>query len=131
MTKPKYSLVEAVTACLTLAMRALEEVRSLAAFVKDDARDFGIDDIDIEYDGERTLSVVIVKRGREKCKSFTMPALLDRGVYREATAYQRGDCVTWGGSMWIAQKDTDAKPGEGDGWRLAVKRGRDGKDAKG
>jgi hypothetical protein len=32
--------------------------------------------------------------------------------------------------MWHADKSTDFKPGEGGGWTLAVKSGRDGKDAK-
>lgn len=56
--------------------------------------------------------------------------LLDAGVWREGT-YQRGDTVSHGGSMWIAQQDTDTKPDTADcHWRLSVKRGRDGKDGK-
>ena len=40
--------------------------------------------------------------------------------------YERGDAVTYGGSLWIAQRDTNEYPrGEDSGWRLAVKRGRD------
>lgn len=59
---------------------------------------------------------------------FAIP--MDRGVYKFGTRYQHGDAATYGGSLWIAQKDTDAKPGDDDSWRLAVKRGRDGKDGK-
>lgn len=56
--------------------------------------------------------------------------VLDRGVWR-AGLFVRGDGVTWGGSFWIAQRDTSAKPDTPDsGWRMAVKRGRDGKDGK-
>jgi hypothetical protein len=55
--------------------------------------------------------------------------VIDRGVWREGQ-YKAGDAVTWAGSLWIAQKDTDAKPDSGDGWRLSVKRGRDGKAAE-
>ena len=59
-----------------------------------------------------------------------MPAVIDRGVYRDTEAYAKGDGVTWGGSYFIAQKQApEGKPGESDSWRLAVKRGRDGKDA--
>ena len=59
------------------------------------------------------------------------PVIIDRGVFKEGQAYVRGDAVTWGGSLWIAQKETGAKPdGPDSGWRLAVKKGRDGKDAK-
>lgn len=57
-------------------------------------------------------------------------AVLDRGVWREGE-YHKGDGVTWGGSFLIAQRDTKAKPETAeaaDDWRLAVKRGRDGKD---
>jgi collagen type III alpha len=33
--------------------------------------------------------------------------------------------------LWIAQSDTDKKPGDGEkSWRLAVKKGRDGRDGK-
>jgi hypothetical protein len=52
---------------------------------------------------------------------------IDRGVYREGTAYERGDSVTWGGSSFIAQRATTGKPEVSEDWRLSVKRGRDGK----
>jgi hypothetical protein len=39
-----------------------------------------------------------------------------------------GDAVSHGGSLFIAQGDTNAKPGKSDDWRLAVKRGADGRD---
>jgi hypothetical protein len=55
-----------------------------------------------------------------------------RGVWQEADAYTMGDFVTLGGSLWhcnVAEdKLTKAKPGTGEDWTLAVKRGRDGKD---
>lgn len=39
--------------------------------------------------------------------------------------------VSFGGSVFIAQRDTDGVPEAPEsGWRLAVKRGRDGKDGK-
>ena len=52
-----------------------------------------------------------------------------KGVWREAE-FRRGDAVTFGGSLFIAQCDTTAKPESGADWKLAVKRGRDGKDGK-
>jgi hypothetical protein len=39
-----------------------------------------------------------------------------------------GDSVSHGGSSFIAQVNTSAKPGKSDDWRLAVKRGNDGRD---
>ena len=39
--------------------------------------------------------------------------------------------MTWGGSLWTAQDDTAEKPDGSKTWRLAVKKGRDGKDFAG
>lgn len=60
------------------------------------------------------------------------------GVWQAAGAYKRGALVTHRGSVWHA--NTDAAPGDEPGaavkdgatartWTLAVKAGRDGKDA--
>jgi len=62
---------------------------------------------------------------------FAVP--LDRGVYVQGKTYEKGDSVSFGGSLWIAQRDTEAieKPGDGSpAWRLAVKHGRDGREGK-
>jgi hypothetical protein len=46
--------------------------------------------------------------------------------------YKRGNFVTHGGSVWHCNANTSGKPGEDlVCWTLAVKRGRDGKDANG
>lgn len=55
--------------------------------------------------------------------------VIDCDVHRPGAVYEKGDAVTHGGSYWIARKGTSATPGKSDDWRLAVKRGRDGKDA--
>ncbi len=56
-------------------------------------------------------------------------AVAYRGVWRPG-GYKAGDMVTHGGSMWHANRDTDESPAAGSGtWTLAVKKGRDGKDA--
>ena len=55
---------------------------------------------------------------------FALP-LADCGVFRSGRKYSKGTACTHDGSLWIAQRDTDAKPGTPDcGWRLAVKAGR-------
>jgi hypothetical protein len=54
--------------------------------------------------------------------------VLDAGVWKDGTIYVPGDGVTLGGSFFIAQAETNAKPGQSDDWRLAVKRGADGRD---
>jgi predicted kinase len=88
---------------------------------------FGIQDF--VQRGDRTV-VAIYKRGDETIEQeFKFPAVIDRGVFKSGSNYEQGDGVTYGGSFWIAQKDNSDIPGNSDAWRLAVKRGRDGKDA--
>ena len=96
---------------------------------KDGNDGFGFDDMNFEHDGERGFVLRFVKGERTKEFSFKVPIVLDRGVYRAGETYAKGDAVTWAGSLWIAQKETTAKPDGGDGWRLSVKRGRDAKAA--
>lgn len=98
-----------------------------------DGRDgLGFDEITVEHDGERTFTF-IGRRGDvvKELGRCVVPTVIDRGVWRTGLTYEKGDGVTWGGAFWIAQKHTTAKPGEqgprvGD-WRLAVKRGSEGK----
>ncbi|MBB3410666.1 hypothetical protein FHT87_004598 [Rhizobium sp. BK316] len=85
----------------------------------------GFDDMAAEYDGERTITLRFQRGEVVKTFSFEMPVVLDRGVWREGE-HKSGDGVTWAGSYWICQRNTSSKPGVGDDWRLAVKRGRDG-----
>jgi hypothetical protein len=56
------------------------------------------------------------------------PTIIDCGVWCDGR-FASGSLVTFKGSAFIAQCDTSAKPEESRDWRLAVKRGRDGKDA--
>lgn len=97
-----------------------------------DGRDgLGVEDFDIALDG-RDLTVTITRGDFTKSRTVRIPALLDAGVFREGTTYEKGDCVSFGGSTWIAQKDApEGKPGLSSDWRLAVKKGRDGKDWSG
>lgn len=54
---------------------------------------------------------------------------IDQGVWKDGS-YKRGTATTFGGSYWLAKRDTNSKPGVDDSWRMIVKRGRDGKDAR-
>jgi hypothetical protein len=83
----------------------------------------GFDDLDLTETEEGVF--LRFMRG-DQVKSFRLPIVVDRGVWREGQ-YRKGDGVTWAGSFWIAQEDTTEKPDTGKGWRLAVKKGRDGK----
>jgi hypothetical protein len=87
----------------------------------------GFEDLVVDYDGERRFALQFLRGAEVKEFAFTLPLVLDRGVWREGH-YEKGDAVTWGGSTWIAQRATDAKPDSGNGdFRLAVKKGRDAK----
>lgn len=94
-----------------------------------DGRDgFGFDDLEFEHDGERGFKLKFIKGDAIKEFSFSVPMVLDRGVFKEGTEYAKGDGVTWGRHYWIAKEATTDKPEPGSLWRLAVKSGRDGKD---
>jgi hypothetical protein len=61
------------------------------------------------------------------------PALRDAGVWKADQVYQIGDVVTDHGSAWVCRLHCcQSRPGGdgGVGWRLLVKRGRDGKDVR-
>src|SRR5262249_22040697 len=77
-------------------------------------------------DGGRTLYWAIGNIVHE----IKTAIVLDAGVWKDGTIYVAGDGVTLGGSFFIAQTTTTAKPGKSDEWRLAVKRGSDGRDAR-
>lgn len=89
---------------------------------------FGFDDMTLDYDGERTFTFLFQRGERIEERRFVASVVLDRGVYRPDTVYAKGDAVTYGGSLWIAQADTKAKPDGSPDWRLSVKKGRDGRD---
>lgn len=86
----------------------------------------GFDDLSVEFDGERTITWRFVRSNLVREFPIVFPYMLDRGVWKDGK-YYRGDAVTRDGSIWIAQVDTVGMPGVSSDWRLAVKRGRDGK----
>lgn len=92
-----------------------------------------IENLTVEDDGDGRVTLKF-SRG-ELSREFTirLPRFKDMGVFRDGQAHKEGDGVTFGGSFWIAQMDDPpGKPGDPDsGWRLAVKKGRDGKDGGG
>jgi integrin beta 3 len=62
---------------------------------------------------------------------FSLDNVLDYGVFVDGKTYEKFAGVTHAGSYWIAQVKTAARPGNGStDWRLAVKRGADGRDGK-
>jgi len=71
----------------------------------------------------RTLQVAI----GDQIHEIKTAIPLDQGVWTER-GFAAGDAVSHGGSLFIAKAETSAKPGKSDDWRLAVKRGNDGRD---
>lgn len=84
-----------------------------------------LEDIEITQDGRNvTLKLGPVER------TIKLDTVLDKGVWKDEV-YEKGDAVTYGGSLWIAQSDEqEGAPGTCKSWRLAVKKGRDGKDLR-
>lgn len=89
---------------------------------------------DLEFtspDDGRTIVARFARGDQVRESEIQTRVVLYRGIFQEGEQYAAGDAVTWAGSLWIALRATVAKPGDGSpDWRLAVKKGRDGRDAK-
>lgn len=79
-------------------------------------------------DSGRTIVLAYDEAGERREVHLCTAMMIYRGVWAEG-AYDEGDTVTHGGSLWHCNADgTTAKPGEdATAWTLAVKRGRDAK----
>jgi integrin beta 3 len=91
-----------------------------------DGRD-GLDlkNFSAEQDGR---SVVLTLKDDERTEEvrLSFPVTIDAGFWKPGMKAEAGDGVTFGGSYWIAQKDTETQPEVGNpDWRLAVRKGRD------
>lgn len=91
----------------------------------------GVDHVALESGDGRSFAVgVVLASGKSIESDFTVPTMIYRGIWKEGE-YERGDCVTWGGSMFHCDAEkTTAKPETSTDWKLCAKRGRDGKDAE-
>jgi len=94
---------------------------------KDGIDGVGFDDLAGASDEEGRTLLKFVRGPKEVV--IRVAGHVDRGVWRQDASYLSGDGVTRDGSYWIAQMDhPPGKPGEtNSGWRLAVKRGAEGK----
>lgn len=97
----------------------------------EDGRDgFSLSAFDAALMDDGRTVVLSFEQGDQSLKvELSIPAMIYRGVFGDGRSYERGDTVTWGGSLWHCDAPTSEKPGEGStAWTLAAKRGRDGKD---
>jgi hypothetical protein len=91
----------------------------------------GFEDFEVEDFDERSIKLRWVRGDHAVERIKTFPAMIYRGVHKAGTAYDAGDAVTFGGSIWVAMEPTSEKPGEGvTAWKLACKKGRDGRDGE-
>ena len=115
------------------------EVRKLGPVIGRDGTDgergaagFSLTDFDTDWRPEDKVLILRWDAGETSYShELFVPYVRDMGVWGEGKSYLKGDGVTWAGSFWIAQDDTADRPDAGKSWRLAVKRGRDGKDFAG
>lgn len=91
----------------------------------------GVAGIDIQQSEQRCFTLTVSRTSdASETKSFDVPVMIYQGVFKSGQEYLPGDTVTWGGSLWHCDEQTQDKPGEAGskGWTLAAKRGRDGRD---
>ena len=91
---------------------------------------FNLEDFDASVmDDGRTVLLSFTGQAMDYKVELGFPVMLYRGVYKDSQSYERGDTVTWGGSLWHCDQDTAEKPGDGSkAWTLCAKKGRDGKN---
>jgi hypothetical protein len=82
-----------------------------------------------EDDGRTIKRTTVYSDGRTFERVIKTAAMLYREVWREGE-FERGDTVTYHGSLWHAQAKTKATPGTSPEWKLCAKKGTDGKDGK-
>lgn len=89
----------------------------------------GIDNLEVVQVDERTF-VVRFSSG-EVSKEFPLKFQypIYRGIWKQAK-YEKADLVTYDGSMFHANADTEAQPAASKEWQLAAKRGHHGKDGE-
>jgi len=91
---------------------------------------FSLEDFEV-VDGEETFMLRFTRGDVVKEFPLPKPTLADfyRGVWKEGP-HKAGSVVTWGGSIWLAKRETEDRPETSDAWTLIVKKGRDGKDGE-
>jgi hypothetical protein len=91
---------------------------------------FGLDDFDFAVKEDGRTAVLSFTRGERRIeRTIKIAGVKYREIWKDDIAYEVGDLITFDGSMWAALKDNvGSRPGEfNKTWRLAVKRGRNGK----
>jgi hypothetical protein len=97
---------------------------------KDGKDGFSLEDFDAALgDDGRTLTLKFVRGEVVIERQIRLSVMLYRDVWKDGE-FDRGDTVTWDGSLWHCQTKTTAKPGSGPDWKLCAKRGNNGRDGR-
>lgn len=88
-----------------------------------------IDDYDEMIEGDGRWEIRRFKRGGEIVREIRHKRtdMIYRGPWVADREYLQGDTITYGNELWISMADTADKPPSA-AWRLAVRKGRDGRD---
>lgn len=112
------------------------EVKSLGPVVGKNGADgkdgLSLDSFDLEYLPE-SHEVMIKATAAGRIKELRYPAggIRPAGYWREGTRAKAGEAWVNDGSLWIAVKDCQSKPGLNDeGWIIAARKGRDGENVR-
>lgn len=98
----------------------------LGRVVGEDGRDaIALENFSGAYDAERGFVLTATAGGQ--AKEFDIPIPRHLGYYREGMKCFAAASVTHDGSLWIAKRDTTAKPcrEKSEDWILAARKGRD------
>lgn len=95
---------------------------------KDGADGIGFDAFELEYlDETHEVRIKASCAGRVKEIRYPAGGIRPGGYWREGTKAKAGEAWVHDGSLWIAKKDTPAKPdAAGEDWVIAARKGRDG-----
>jgi hypothetical protein len=82
------------------------------------------------FDAERGF--VLTLTNGQRSAEFVLPYMRHGGFWSEGKAVKAGESWTTDGALWIAKRDTNAKPciEHKEDWILAARKGRDGKDGR-
>jgi hypothetical protein len=77
----------------------------------------------------RSATAITALEARVAALEARPPGVAYKGVWDSSEVYRRGHFVTRAGSIWHCERDHNRGliPGVGDGWKLAVKHGKDRK----
>ena len=78
-----------------------------------------------------TVFGMLIALRRQVRELQARPQLKYSGVWDPNHEYVENSLITCGGSLWLSTiKSKGLRPGDGSGWKLVCKRGRDGRDLR-